>query len=74
MLRDAEHFRNRIGGLDGAGDAGDYLVKLVGAKSIPKPKPTALQESEIAKHGATYGKTGTKDSTDDDTTEQVESK
>ncbi|KAK0130165.1 hypothetical protein ONS96_000688 [Cadophora gregata f. sp. sojae] len=41
MLRDAEHFKTKIGGLDGAGDAGDYLVKLVNAKSVPKPKVTS---------------------------------
>jgi vacuolar protein sorting-associated protein 54 len=39
MLRDAEHFKSKIGGLDGAGDAGDYIVDLVKAKNVPKPKP-----------------------------------
>ncbi|KAH7310321.1 Vps54-like protein-domain-containing protein [Rhexocercosporidium sp. MPI-PUGE-AT-0058] len=38
MLRDVEHFKTKIGSLDGAGDAGDYLVNLVKAKSVPKPK------------------------------------
>ncbi len=38
MLRDAEHFKSKIGGLNGAGDAGDYLVCLVNAKIVPKPK------------------------------------
>lgn len=38
MLRDAEHFKSKIGALDGAGDAGDYLVRLVNAKIVPKPK------------------------------------
>jgi vacuolar protein sorting-associated protein 54 len=38
MLRDAEHFKSKIGGLDGAGDAGDFIVGLVKAKSVPKPK------------------------------------
>jgi vacuolar protein sorting-associated protein 54 len=38
MLRDAEHFKSKIGGLDGAGDAGDYIVGLVKAKNVPKPK------------------------------------
>ena len=36
MLRDAEYFKTRIGGLDGAGDAGDYIVNLVKEKSVPK--------------------------------------
>ena len=39
MLRDAEHFKNKIGGLDGAGDAGNYIVNLVKEKSVPKPRP-----------------------------------
>lgn len=38
MLRDAEHFKTKIGSLDGAGDAGEYLVNLVKAKNVPKPK------------------------------------
>ena len=38
MLVDAEHFRNRLGVLDGAGDTGDYLVTLVKEKGVPKPK------------------------------------
>ncbi|KAG0646473.1 Vacuolar sorting-associated chloroplastic [Hyphodiscus hymeniophilus] len=36
MIRDVEYFKTRIGGLDGAGDAGDYLVNLVKEKSVPK--------------------------------------
>ncbi|PBP15277.1 hypothetical protein BUE80_DR013991 [Diplocarpon rosae] len=36
MLRDAEHFKMKIGGLDGASDAGDYLVNLVKAKNVPR--------------------------------------
>ncbi|KAG9234688.1 Vps54-like protein-domain-containing protein [Amylocarpus encephaloides] len=55
MLRDAEHFKTKIGGLDGAGDAGDYLVTLVKDKKVPKPKtpspeatPKASTEKEIA--------------------------
>lgn len=35
MLRDAEHFNSRIGNLDGAGDTGDFLIKLVKEKTIP---------------------------------------
>jgi vacuolar protein sorting-associated protein 54 len=46
MLRDAEHFKTRIGDLDGAGDAGSYIVNLVKEKSVPKaaipdPAPAA---------------------------------
>jgi vacuolar protein sorting-associated protein 54 len=53
MLRDAEHFKSKIGGLDGAGDAGDYLVGLVNAKIVPKqkqpitePNPAETQPNE----------------------------
>jgi len=38
MLRDAEYFKTRLGGLDGAGDTGDYIVNLVKDKPVPKPK------------------------------------
>jgi vacuolar protein sorting-associated protein 54 len=41
MLRDAEYFKTRIGGLDGAGDTGDYIVNLVKEKNVPKPKAPA---------------------------------
>ena len=57
MLRDAEYFKTRIGGLDGAGDSGDYLVNMVKEKSVPvravvtKPVKTAPL--------VTNGKTGT---------------
>jgi len=53
MLRDTEHFKLKIGGLDGAGDAGDYLVGLVNAKIVPKqkqpitePNPAETQPNE----------------------------
>lgn len=53
MLRDTEHFKTKIGSLDGAGDAGDYLVNLVKAKNVPKPKvatppppPAPIEEKE----------------------------
>jgi vacuolar protein sorting-associated protein 54 len=44
MLRDVEYFKTRIGGLDGAGDIGDYMVRLVKEKSVPRaviPEPPA---------------------------------
>jgi len=34
MLRDVEYFKIRIGDLDGAGDAGDYLINLVNEKAV----------------------------------------
>lgn len=51
MLRDAEHFKTRIGGLDGAGDTGDFIVKLVKEKSVPRPGP-----APAAPEAATNGK------------------
>lgn len=61
MLRDAEYFKTRIGSLDGAGDAGDYLVNLVKGKSIPKPKanpPPPAASNETTKQDTTpNGKT-----------------
>ena len=41
MVRDAEYFKTRIGGLDGAGDTGDYIVNLVKEKNVPKPMAPA---------------------------------
>lgn len=43
MLRDVEYFKTKIGGLDGAGDTADFLIKLVKVKSVPKAK-----EPEVA--------------------------
>lgn len=47
MLRDAEHFKSKIGGLDGAGDAGDYLLGLVMAKIVPKPKQPVTEPNPV---------------------------
>ena len=51
MLRDAEYFKTRIGGLDGAGDAANYIVNIVKEKSIPKPE--ASLEAPVATNGKT---------------------
>lgn len=59
MVRDAEYFRSKIGGLDGAGDAGDYIVGLVKAKTVPKPQPPAsepLAEALTKESTTTNGK------------------
>ncbi|KUJ17258.1 Vps54-domain-containing protein [Mollisia scopiformis] len=77
MLRDAEHFRNRIGNLEGAGDAGEYLVNLVKGKSIPRATATISTPSETTKQSAMDGKTITetnKQASNGETSEQVESK
>lgn len=56
MLRDAEHFKAKIGGLDGAGDAGDYVVKLVKDKKVPKTKPVASPPAAVKTDPVTNGK------------------
>lgn len=43
MLRDVEYFKSKIGGLDGAGDAGDYIVGLIKGKSVLKPKAPVIE-------------------------------
>lgn len=49
MLRDVEYFKTKIGGLDGAGDTADFLIKLVKGKTVPKakePVPEVTPQSE----------------------------
>ena len=53
MLRDVEYFKTRIGGLDGAGDAGDYIVNLVKEKSVPVAKAAAPEPAPAATNGKT---------------------
>ncbi|TGO11743.1 hypothetical protein BTUL_0103g00400 [Botrytis tulipae] len=36
MLRDAQYFKTRIGSLAGANDAGDYIIKVVQDKNVPR--------------------------------------
>jgi len=48
MLTDAEYFKTRIGGLDGAGDVGDYVVNVVKGKSIPKSKAPVEKDKAAA--------------------------
>lgn len=80
MLRDAEYFKTRIGSLDGAGDAGDYLVNLVKGKSVPKPKanpPLSAASSKTATQDtAPNGKTSSENTKPEfsNGTEQTESK
>ena len=56
MLTDAEYFKTRIGGLDGAGDVGDYIVNVVKGKSVPKskapiPAPAPVEKDKAAANG-----------------------
>lgn len=65
MLRDAEYFKMKIGGLDGAKDTGAYLIKLVGNKYVPEPsasRPEPEQDEVVAingnGNGNGYGRNG----------------
>lgn len=57
MLRDVDSFKSKIGGLDGAGDAGEFLVNLVKSKNVPKaetpPPPPVAEEENAAETTAT---------------------
>ena len=63
MLHDAQYFNSKIGGVDGAGDAGDYIVGLVKGKIVPKPKlpviAVASQEVSEKDSAITNGRTST---------------
>jgi vacuolar protein sorting-associated protein 54 len=64
MIRDVEYFKTKIGSLDGAGDAGDYIVKLVKDKKVPKQKPATPPPAENGKkdtiaNGKETGSNGT---------------
>lgn len=49
MKRDAEHFTNKLGKMDGFGDAGDSLSSIVQTKKIEREAPPAEPVSEQAK-------------------------
>ena len=53
MEADVEHFRAKLGKIDGAGNLGDKLLELVQAKPIIKPlfeagdsEPTSVTQSQ----------------------------
>jgi hypothetical protein len=52
MLRDAEHFKSKIGALDGADDTADFIVKLVQEKHVREaPNPTPIPEKDTFLNG-----------------------
>lgn len=72
MLRDAEYFKSRIGGLDGAAETAEYFVTIVEAKSVPKPKaptppppPPVESPAEAEPNGVTEPVEEAKSTTDD---------
>lgn len=67
MLRDAQYFNTRIGGIDGAGDSGEALVNLVKQKNVAKPAEAASPESK--EDAATNGEVST-NTVDRETTEK----
>lgn len=42
MIRDVEWFKTKIGSLESSGETGEFLVRLVKDKIIPKSKIDAL--------------------------------
>lgn len=54
MLRDVEHFKTRLGNLDGAGDTADHLLNVVKNKPVPKasPPPPATPIPQLAEQPA----------------------
>ena len=66
MLRDVELFKSRISKLDGAGDLGDYLVKLVSDKAViheEEPCARSTESSEAAGSTTASSKSNLPDST-----------
>lgn len=45
MLTDIEFFTTKLGKLDGFGDAGDYLLRIIKSKNIERPKPAETEET-----------------------------
>jgi vacuolar protein sorting-associated protein 54 len=72
MLRDAEYFKTRIGGLDGAGDAGDYIVNLVMEKSVPVAKAAAPEPVPAATNGKLSSESVSESKTEDEKPEGKE--
>ncbi|KAH6892284.1 Vps54-like protein-domain-containing protein [Thelonectria olida] len=55
MLADVEFFKTKLGKLDGFGDAGDYLIRIISSKRIEKPKPVET-EAPPTEPASTNGK------------------
>jgi vacuolar protein sorting-associated protein 54 len=53
MQADIEHFRSKLGKINGASEVGDKLLELVQAKTTaaPAPEPEAEPESENTDQG-----------------------
>jgi vacuolar protein sorting-associated protein 54 len=59
MLKDAEHFKLKIGGLDGAGNAGEYIIGLIKDKKVPKLTKSGVDTVTTANDEATPSINGT---------------
>lgn len=55
MLADIEHFRTKLGKINGAGEVGDKLLELVQAKTTAAPVPTPEPEAESASENQDQG-------------------
>jgi len=79
MLRDAEYFKTRIGGLDGAAETADYFVNLVKSKPVPRPRsptppPSIEPPAQVVTNGAPEPAQESIPSTEHDTPEEKEMK
>lgn len=69
MLRDIELFTSKLGKLDGFGDAGEYLTKIINGKEIKTLRVSAPTEEEAPKEDKPNGDDAENEenkSTDDD--------
>jgi vacuolar protein sorting-associated protein 54 len=72
MLRDAEYFKSRIGGLDGAKDAGDYIVNIVKDKLVPIAKVTPQEPAPATTNGKTSSESSTEPKAEEEKAEDKE--
>jgi len=58
MLRDVEHLTSRLGKVDGFGDLGTYLMKIIEGKDIKAVVPPAPPAPADAEESATNEDSG----------------
>ncbi|KAH0562558.1 hypothetical protein GP486_002755 [Trichoglossum hirsutum] len=64
MLRDAEHFRSKLSKLDGAGDIGDMIVRIVEEKPIERIRDSEADATAGKSTEETVGATDEKSSSE----------
>jgi vacuolar protein sorting-associated protein 54 len=58
LLADAEFFRSRISKIDGSGNLGDHIVKVVQAKTFVEPQQQSAAMPSAAPNATTEEKNG----------------